>query len=82
MTAFKSHSTGDAVIDKLLTDYSNAVFDCGEWRDEGDDPCYDEDRKYAKYEDASAVVEKARDALYTTLAARLGMGKRADEVKP
>jgi hypothetical protein len=76
---FKNHSTGDAIIDKLITDYSNAVFDCGDFRDEGEDPCYDEDRKYKTYDEAQAMAETAREALYSTLTARLGMGK---EVKP
>jgi hypothetical protein len=69
------HTTGDVEIDKLITDYGNATFDCGEYRDEGEDSGYDDDRTFAKYEDACAVAEKAREALYVALATRLGKGK-------
>lgn len=73
----KTFTTGDAVIDKLITDYSNAVFDCGDFRDEGEDPCYDNDRKYKTYDEAQAAAETSREKLYTTLTERLGLGKES-----
>lgn len=76
--AYTHQTTGDPALDQLLLDHHNAVFDCGEWRDVGEDPCYDEDRKYQKYEDASAVAEQTRCALYAAIRERLAVGKPED----
>lgn len=66
-----NHTTGDKELDKLITDYSNATFDCGEYRDPGDDPGYDDDRLYQTYEEAAVAAETARAALYAGLRQRL-----------
>jgi hypothetical protein len=62
-----TNSTGDIKLDKLLVEYGNAMFDCGEWNEPGDCPTYDDDRKYLTYQEASDVCAKARDALYLYL---------------
>lgn len=77
--AYSPQTTGDPVLDKLLTDHHNAVFDCGDWRDIGEDPCYDDDRKFATYEEASAVAEQTRRALYAAIRERLAVGKETGQ---
>lgn len=72
---YRVHTTGDKELDKLITDHTNAVFDCGEFRDVGEDPGYDEDRKFTQYEEAAIAAEKTREALFTALRNRLQMGK-------
>lgn len=64
-------STGDKELDRLITEHGNATFDCGEFREPGEDPCYDDDRKYQKYEEAALVASNAREALIIYLRQRL-----------
>lgn len=75
----EKYTTGDEAIDKLITDHVNAVFDCGDYRDIGEDPCYDDDRKFKQYAEAAAVADTTREALYTALAARLSQGKEVNQ---
>lgn len=64
-------STGDKELDRLITEHGNATFDCGEFREPGEDPGYDEDRQYQKYEEAALVASNAREALIIYLRQRL-----------
>jgi hypothetical protein len=68
---YKAYSTGDTRLDQLITTYSNSTFACGEYRDPGEDPGYDEDRAFPTYEAACVASEDARKALYDYLRERL-----------
>lgn len=70
--ATSKYSTGDEAMDKLLTEYANAIFDCGDFRDVGEDEAYDGDRKYHRYEDAMAAADRATQTLFTAIRAALG----------
>lgn len=76
--AYSEQSTGDKELDKLLTAHHNAVFDCGDYRDPGEDPLYDEDGKYKAYQAAFAIAERTRTELYDALRARLAQGKKGE----
>ena len=64
-------TTGDTQLDKLISDHGNATYDCGDFREPGEDPCYDDDRKYQKYEEAAAKAAETRRALFDYLRERL-----------
>ncbi len=55
----------DEVLEKLIRDYGNAAFDCGDWRDPyEDDRCFIRDSDTQHYKEVYAVYCKAKQALF------------------
>lgn len=66
MGVHSAETIGDTELDRLMTEYSNAIFDCGEWDEEND--------VAETYEACLARATERRVEFVTALRARLSLG--------